>query len=135
MTTEQEVRATIEAFFDAMNNQDLEAMQNLIPKTDKTVHVGTDEGEIWKGWETLNNATKKQFKGLEYYKADIRDLTVDVAESGDVAWYFHKLDAEIKSQGNITHWQGARFTGVLQKIDGQWVMQQTHVSIPESAQS
>jgi ketosteroid isomerase-like protein len=130
MTTEQEVRATIKAFFDAMNNQDLEAMQKLIPKTDKTVHVGTDKGEVWKGWEVLNKATKKQFEGLEYYKANIRDLTVNIAESGNIAWYFHKLDAEIKSRDSITRWKGARFTGVLQKIDGQWVMMQTHVSTP-----
>lgn len=130
MTTEKEVRATIEAFFDAMNNQDLEAMQKLIPKSDQTVHVGTDKGEIWKGWEVLNKATKKQFEGLEYYKANIRDLTVNIAESKNIAWYFHKLDAEIKSRDTITRWKGARFTGVLQKIDGQWVMMQTHVSTP-----
>mgnify|MGYP000046419503 FL=1 len=133
MRPEEEVKATIEQFFDAMNNQDLEAMQKLIPKTDKTVHVGTGEGEIWKGWKVLNNATKEQFEGLEYYKAKIRDLIVNVGESGDLAWYFHKLDAEIKSNGNITDWKGARFTGVLQKVDGQWVIAQTHVSIPESA--
>lgn len=133
MNAEEEVRATIEQFFESMNTQNLNAMNKLIPKTDSTVHIGTDNGEIWKGYKTLNNATKEQFEGLEYYKADIRDLTVNVAKSGDVAWYFHKLDAEIKSRENITRWQEARFTGVLQKIDGQWKMAQTHVSIPESA--
>ncbi len=133
MDPEEEVKTTIEQFFNSMDTQDLEAMQKLIPKKEATIHVGTDEGEIWKGWQVLNDATKEQFEGLEYYKADIRDLTINVAESGNVAWYFHKLDAEIKSRGNITRWKGARFTGVLQKTDGQWVMAQTHVSIPDSA--
>lgn len=130
MSKEKEAEATIYNFFEAMNSQNLEAMQNLIPKSDSTVHIGTDKGEIWKGWEVLNEATKEQFKGLKYYKADIYDLTINFSESGMVAWYFHKLDAEIKSGNNIVNWEGARFTGVLQKIDGQWVMAQTHVSIP-----
>lgn len=130
---EEEVKATIEQFFEAMDTQDLNAMKKLIPETDSTVHIGTGKGEIWKGYNILNDATEEQFEGLEYYKADIRDLTVTVTESRDVAWYFHKLDAEIKSRGNITRWKGARFTGVLQKVDGQWVMAQTHVSIPEQA--
>ncbi len=132
MSAKKEVQATIHKFFNAMDSQDLQTMQELIPKTDSTVHIGTDAGEIWKGWKVLNDATKKQFEGLEYYKADIRDLEINVSDSGKVAWYFHKLDAEIKSRGTITRWEGARFTGVLQKINSRWVMAQTHVSIPES---
>lgn len=130
MSAKEEVKATIHNFFNVLDSRDLQAMQNLIPKTDSTIHIGTDEGEVWKGWQVLNEATKEQFEGLEYYKANIRDLTVNVADSKDVAWYFHKLDAEIKSRGNITNLQGARFTGVLQKVDGHWVMAQTHISIP-----
>lgn len=132
MTAEEEVRSTIEQFFEAMNTQDLSSMQQLIPKSDKTVHIGTDKDEIWKGWKTLTKATKQQFEGLEYYKANIKDLTISVAPSKKTAWYFHRLDAEIKSNGNLTRWKEARFTGVLQKEDGHWVMAQTHVSIPKS---
>jgi ketosteroid isomerase-like protein len=131
MSIEQEIKSKIEQFFQAMNTQNLEMMQNLIPKSETTVHVGTDEGEIWKGWSVLNEATKEQFENLEYYKANIRNLTINVAESGDAAWYFHLLDAEIKSGNNLTQWEGARFTGVFEKQGDRWVMAQTHVSIPQ----
>lgn len=133
MSIKEEIRSTIEQFFHAMDTQNLELMQNLVPKSKTTIHVGTDVGEIWKSWQVLNDATIEQFESLEYYKAHIRDLTINVAESKTVAWYFHKLDAEIKSGGNLTRWEGARFTGVLEKQNGRWVMSQTHVSIPESA--
>lgn len=132
MTIKKEIRSTIEQFFRAMDSQDLALMQQLIPHSESTLHIGTDKGEIWKGWQIINDATKDQFEGLEYYKANIRDLTINVAESGNVAWYFHLLDAEIKSKENITHWQGARFTGVLKKKAEQWMLAQTHVSIPDS---
>lgn len=133
MSIKNEVKSKIEQFFHAMDTQDLELMQNLIPKSETTVHVGTDDGEIWKGWNVLNKATIEQFQNLEYYKANIRDLTINVSQSGDVAWYFHLLDAEIKSGDNLTRWKGARFTGVFEKENGNWVMAQTHVSIPESS--
>lgn len=133
MNPEEEARKTIHRFFNSMDTQNLKAMQKLIPKTDSTVHIGTDDGEIWKGYDVLNKATKEQFEGLEHYKADVYDLTINVSDSGKVAWYFHLLDAEIKSSGSIIRWEGARFTGVLQKIDGQWVMAQTHVSNPTSS--
>jgi ketosteroid isomerase-like protein len=133
MSAKEEVKNTIERFFQAMDIQDLAAIEALIPRTDTTVHVGTDKGEIWKGWDVLNEATKEQFEGLEYYKADIRDLTINIAPSQNVAWYFHLLDAEIKSNGHLTRWKGARFTGVLEKQNDRWVLSQTHVSIPESA--
>jgi ketosteroid isomerase-like protein len=131
MKAKDEVKAIIKQFFKAMDTQDLETIKKLIPKTNTTIHIGTDKGEIWKGWQMLSNATEEQFEELEYYKANIRDLTVNVSENDDIAWYHHKLDAKIKSCGNITRWKDARFTGVLQNIDGQWVMAQTHVSLPK----
>ena len=133
MSAKDEVRSTIEQFFHAMDTQNLELMQQLIPRSETTTHIGTDEGEIWQGWEVLNEATKEQFQGLEYYRATIKELTINLSESKTVAWYFHHLDAEIKSNGNITRWRGARFTGVLEKKNGRWLLTQTHVSIPESA--
>lgn len=99
------------------------------------IHIGTDVGEIWKGRESLMSATEEQFQKLEYYKATIRDLTINLSRSGEYAWYYHLLDARIKSGGDEEIWQGARFTGVLEKRDGDWMLVQTHVSLPESIQS
>ena len=130
MSIKDDVRSTIEQFFEAMDDRDLEAMKTLIPKSDSTIHIGTDAGEYWEGWETLVEATKEQFSGLEYYKANIRDLTITVGNSEDVAWYFHRLDAEIKSNGEVVRLNNARFTGVLQKQENSWKIAQTHVSSP-----
>lgn len=130
-TIKEEIRSTIEHFFHAMDSQNL-TLQQLIPHNESTIHIGTDKGEIWKGWKILNEAIKDQFEGLEYYKATIRDLTINIADCRNVAWYFHLLDGEIKSNKNITHLQGARFTGVLKKKGEHWTLTQTHVSVPDS---
>lgn len=135
MSTEDEVRAAIEQFFEAMDTQNLPLMKQLLPKEENMVHIGTDKNEIWKGWKILMDATRSQFEELQFYKADIHDLSINLSHSGDVAWYFHVLDARIKSGDNLTEWENARFSGVLEKRDGQWKLMQTHVSLPESATS
>lgn len=137
MTTESsvkdEVRTTIEHFFQAMDTQDFELIEKTTAHDPEMVHTGTDIGEIWKGWDELRQDTIEQFKELEYYKANIKDLQIHLSADRNVAWYFHLLDARIKSNGTEHQWQNARFTGVLEKRDGSWVLVQTHVSLPESA--
>lgn len=118
MGNTKEIRSTIEQFFQAMDTQDNEAMTNLIPKQENMVHIGTDVGEIWKGRDVLMKATREQFENLEYYKAEVYDLTVNFSATGNTAWYFHLLDAEIKSGGKVIRWEKARFTGVLEKREG-----------------
>ena len=134
MTPEAEVEAAIERFFLSMDTQDVELMERLVAHDDDMVHIGTDTGEIWRGWGDLRAATVEQFEGLEHYKAEIRDLQITLSASGKVAWYSHLLDARIKSNGSEREWKGARFTGVFEHRKGKWVMVQTHVSLPESAQ-
>lgn len=130
MSSEEEVRDTIEKFFRAMDTQDLELMDSLLPREPSMVHIGTDAGEIWRGYEQLYEDTIAQFERLESYRADIRELTVNFSATEDTAWYFHLLDARIVSGGEVTEWEGARFTGVLEKRGGSWKMMQTHVSVP-----
>lgn len=132
MTSKAEIEKTIEQFFEALDTQNAALMMGLLPKDETMVHIGTDAGEVWKGWAVMKRETEEQFEDLEYYKAKIRDLTIHLSESGHTAWYFHRLDAEIKSSRGITKWNNARFTGVLEKRDQRWVFVQTHVSVPDS---
>jgi len=132
MHVKSQVASTIKQFFRAMDTQNLELMKELLPHESEMIHIGTDKDEIWKGWDILMEATREQFENLEYYKANIHDLTINISKSGNTAWYFHLLDAEIKSGRNITNWSKARFSGVLEKRGDQWKLMQTHVSIPDS---
>lgn len=133
MSPEEAVEAAIRQFFRAMDTQHLALMKQVVAHDAEMVHIGTDADEIWRGWDDLWAATLEQFEHLEAYEATLRDLTIHHSRSGDVAWYFHLLDARITSRGTTTTWQGARFTGVFERRDGQWKMVQTHVSLPESA--
>jgi hypothetical protein len=59
----------------------------------------------------------------------IRDLQIVLSRSGDVAWFFCVLDDIDEWQG-LFSWTNRRWTGVLEKRDGRWVMVQAHFSNP-----
>ncbi len=61
---------------------------------------------------------------------DIRDLKVDLSRSGDVAWWSCRLDDLGEWDGKPTGWKDVRWTGVLEKRDGAWVIVQMHFSYP-----
>ncbi|MCG2589868.1 nuclear transport factor 2 family protein [Rhodohalobacter sulfatireducens] len=132
MSPKEKIEETIQKFFHSMDVQDFELMKEVTAQKEDVVHIGTDSEEIWRGWSELNKATKEQFENLKFYKSNIRELSIHISDSGSVAWYSHLLDAKIKSDTTVQTWKGARFTGVLENIDRQWQIVQTHVSIPES---
>jgi hypothetical protein len=59
---------------------------------------------------------------------DVRDLRVNFSRSGDVAWWSATLDDLGEWDGRPTGWRDTRWTGVLEKRDGAWVIVQMHFS-------
>jgi ketosteroid isomerase-like protein len=66
---------------------------------------------------------------VKYLRHEIRDLVVHLSAKGDTAWYSAILDdcAEIKGQPSCA-WTDVRWTGVLEKRTGRWVIVQMHFS-------
>ncbi len=61
-------------------------------------------------------------------KCDIRDLRIDVSRSGDVAWWSCILDDLGEWDGKPTGWKDTRWTGIMEKRDGKWLIVQMHFS-------
>jgi len=68
---------------------------------------------------------------FKYVRHEIRNLTINLSQSGDTAWFFCNLDDINTWKGEPANWENARWTGVLEKIDGKWVLVQQHFSFPE----
>jgi len=69
----------------------------------------------------LNDA----FKAIRF---EVRDLKINLSRSGDVAWYSCMLDDENEWNGQPASWINVRWTGVLEKREGNWVIVQMHFS-------
>ncbi len=59
---------------------------------------------------------------------DIRELRVTLSRSRDAAWWSAVLDDLAEWDGKPTGWKDTRWTGVLEKRDGAWVIVQMHFS-------
>ena len=66
-----------------------------------------------------------RFKATSF---DVRDLRVTFARSGDVCWFSAILDDLAEWDGKPTGWRDTRWTGVLERRDGNWVIVQMHFS-------
>lgn len=65
------------------------------------------------------------FKAVRY---EIRDLDIHLSKLGDVAWFFCILDDINEWKGQPANWENTRWTGVLEKREGRWVIVQQHFS-------
>jgi ketosteroid isomerase-like protein len=75
--------------------------------------------------------TTEGFFMLDDFKAvsfEVRDLYIGISRSGDVAWYHARLDDFNEWKGQPANWEDVRWTGVLEKRDGRWVIVQMHFS-------
>jgi len=61
---------------------------------------------------------------------EIRDLQINLSRSGDVAWWSATLDDLGEWDGKPVGARNIRWTGVLEKRDGKWVIVQMHGSLP-----
>jgi hypothetical protein len=81
------------------------------------------------GWESLVRAfdlwMDPRFRATHF---DVRDLRISFSRSGDVAWFSAILDDFGEWDGTPVGWKDTRWTGVLERRDGDWIIVQMHFS-------
>ncbi|UCC78262.1 MAG: nuclear transport factor 2 family protein [Candidatus Zixiibacteriota bacterium] len=90
------------------------------PRDDGTIHGYKAFVDLTEGFFMLDD-----FKAVRY---EIRELSINLSRSGDVAWYHARLDDFNEWKGQPVNWEDVRWTGVLEKRDGRWVIVQMHFS-------
>ena len=65
------------------------------------------------------------FKATGY---EFRDVRINLSRSGDVAWFSAIMDDCGEFKGQPGCWKDTRYTGVLEKRRGKWVLCQMHFS-------
>ena len=70
---------------------------------------------------------------FEATSSEIKDLRVNLSADGSVAWFSCLLDDYGTWEGREIGWTNARWTGVLEKREGVWLMVQQHFSLASDA--
>ena len=109
--------------------KDLDLLYNSLAQDSSFFIYHPDSRSTVVGFEMFKKASdfwmSPDFKATHY---KIWDLRIHLSRSGDVAWYSCMLEdcAEIKGEPGC--WKDTRWTGVLEKQDGKWVIVQMHFS-------
>lgn len=74
------------------------------------------------------------FWGSPNFKAishEISDLRLRFSVGGDVAWFYCVVNDFNEWKGMPANWENVRWTGVLERRKGAWVVVQQHFSYPK----
>jgi hypothetical protein len=112
-------------------NKDFKLLYSIIANDSNYLEVDPTPGIIRGFGEFKKNEVfwgNPDFKAIGY---EIRDLKVSLSESGTVAWYYCILDDINEYKGKPAEWRNTRWTGVLEKREGRWVIVQMHFSFAQ----
>lgn len=87
------------------------------------------------GFDAMQKLVEAVFMnpGFKATGSDIRDLRVNLSRSGEVAWFSAILDDFGEDNGKPYAWLNTRWTGVLEKREGKWLVVQMHFSFASDA--
>ena len=127
----KQVEKAIHACIGWAKTKDFGLLYGVIANDADFLEVHPD-GKVVRGFEEFKKAEafwgSPDFKAVRY---EIRDLKINLSRSGDVAWFSAILDDINEWKGRPANWEDTRWTGVLEKRDGRWVMVQQHFSFAE----
>ena len=111
--------------------KDVEMQKDTMARDEDLLIIWTGSTHITRGWKEHEKSFETwldpRFKAV---RTEVRDLEIHISHSGDVAWFFANLDDVVSWEGKASKFgEGLRWTGVLEKRDGRWVIVQMHASL------
>ena len=93
----------------------------------------TDSKSTIESFQKLRETTESLFMDPRFKAVGsaFDDLRIHLSKSGDVAWYSCLLTDHNTWDGRPANWDNVRWTGVLEKRRGRWVIVQMHFSKAE----
>ncbi len=128
----EKVALVLEKYVIANEKQNLNLIKEVWASKPDILVFGTNSDETIIGWEAIRDALKEQFKNIEDTYISVRDQKIEVNETGNTAWFSEFVNYNYIYRGKPVKYEGLRFTGVLEKIDDEWLIVQSHMSIPGS---
>ena len=129
---EAEVRATLEEMAKMYSKKDVEAVMRFYAPDPDLVVFGTGKDELARGLDQLREGYERDFEQAESIAMSFDWLSVSAV--GDIAWFASEISWEAQVSGEAITLPG-RFTGVMEKRGGNWIILQAHFSLPSDDQA
>jgi len=124
------IKQTFEALISWALEKDTVLALNSVAQDEDFFYFSPDNASTISGFEMFKKFMFETFMGDNFkalwYKT--KEVGINISKSGDVAWYHCLLDDVGLWNGQEAGWHDVRWTGVLEKRDGKWVVVQMHFS-------
>jgi ketosteroid isomerase-like protein len=122
------IAKTIDSCIGWFENKDFDLLFKVVAHDSNYISVHPSD-KVIRGFKQFEN-NSEIFKNphFKYVRHELKDLTINLSSSRDVAWFYCILNDINTYKGQPANWENARWTGVLEKRDGKWVIVQQHFS-------
>ncbi len=128
----ENVALVLDKYVIANEKQDIDLVKEIWANNPHIVVFGTSGDDKFEGWAEINEVMQRQFNSFEETYISVRDQVIELNETGNTAWFSEIVSYNYIYQGEPRQYEGLRFTGVLEKINGEWLIVQSHMSVPEA---
>jgi len=122
----------LENYILANENQDFDLIEDIWASNDDIILYGTDSDERLMGWSDIEEAIKEQFGLITDTYISASNQFIKLNYTGNTAWFAETLNYNYMYKGKAHKYEGMRFTGIVEKIEDEWVLVQAHLSLPAS---
>ncbi len=124
----EEVARTVSSCIGWFKDKDFDLLFSVVAHDSNYVSVHPT-ARVVRGYdEFVANAEIFRNPQFTYVRHELKDLKITFSRSRDVAWFYCILDDINDWGGQPASWENARWTGVVEKRDGRWVLAQQHFS-------
>ncbi|HEX37285.1 MAG TPA: DUF4440 domain-containing protein [Candidatus Cloacimonetes bacterium] len=121
----------LEGYWMAYEQRDIDKIKKFLPKDGNILFIGTGKHERYDNIDDYIKGTERDFAQSEKVEVALKNFYAHAA--GKVAWTAIDLEAKVTIKGKV-YPMFARFTAVLERIDGSWLFRQVHLSFPSADQ-
>jgi len=125
------IAKTIDSGIGWAKNKDLDLLFSVIHQDSSYLSVHPTD-KVVRGFNDFKKSVPIWMSPhFKYVRHELKDLTISISQSGDAAWFYCILDDMNTWKGEPANWENIRWTGVLEKREGNWVIVQQHFSFAQ----
>jgi ketosteroid isomerase-like protein len=126
----EEIAQTISSCIGWAKDKNLELLYSVIANDEDYISVSPGKRIVKRFEDVKQNVPFWMSPDFKYVRHELKDLEITFAKCGEVAWFYCVLDDINTYKGEPASWENARWTGVVEKREGRWVIVQQHFSFP-----
>jgi ketosteroid isomerase-like protein len=124
----QEISRTIDSCIGWFKHKDFDLLFSVVARDSNFLEVHPTDRVVRGFGQFRNNCEIFKNPDFQYSRHEIKNLQITLSQSGENAWFYCVLNDINTWKGQPANWENTRWTGVLEKREGRWVIVQQHFS-------